>query len=55
MEAYKKQHNGKGPATNDEYLGFLSAHHIALPDLPPGHRYAYDPDKERVTVEKDSN
>ncbi len=56
MEAFKAHHDGKGPATNDEFMGVPPRRsHIGLPDLPAGHRYVYDPAKEQLTVEKDSN
>jgi hypothetical protein len=56
MNFYKVAHGGKGPATHQEFMQhFVPDQHIALLPLPPGHRYVYDPAKERLTVEKDNN
>jgi hypothetical protein len=53
LRAYKFEHDFKGPKTNEEYMEkIIKKNNIRLPDLPPGHRYLYDPKEEQLVVER---
>jgi hypothetical protein len=53
LRAYKFEHDFKGPKTNEEYMKeIIKKNNVRLPDLPPGHRYIYDPKEEQLMVEK---
>jgi hypothetical protein len=44
--------NGK-PKTHEEFMTkIIEANHIQLPELPPGQRYVYDPEKGELMVER---
>lgn len=43
---------GHGPKTHDEFMEqIIKANQIALPQLPPGERYLWDPEKQELLVE----
>lgn len=44
--------NGKGPQTREAFLQLLAEHEIALPELPAGERYVWDPVKQELLVER---
>ncbi len=48
---YKAEHDGKLPATHEEYMEKVAAG-TGLPKLPEGHQYVYDPEKQQLMVEK---
>jgi hypothetical protein len=53
LRAYKFEHDFKGPKTNEEYMKeIIKKNNLRLPELPPGHRYIYDPKEEQLMVEK---
>ena len=53
LRAYKFEHDFKGPKTNEEYMkDIIKKNNIRLPELPPGHRYIYDPKEEQLMVER---
>jgi hypothetical protein len=45
--------NGKKPTTEKEFFEqIIKANQIQLPELPPGHRYVYDPETGQLLVER---
>jgi hypothetical protein len=51
MNLYKAEH-GHAPRTHEEFMEkIVKAGMIRLPELPAGHRYVYDPEKEELLVE----
>ncbi len=43
----------EGPQSHEEFMEkIIKEYHIVLPELPDGHRYVYDPDKEQLLVEQ---
>lgn len=51
MNLYKAEH-GRGPRTHDEFMDkIVKPNGIRLPDLPAGHKYVYDAEKEELMVE----
>lgn len=45
--------NGRKPKTHEEFMEqIIQANQINLPELPPGHRYVYDPQTGELMVEK---
>jgi hypothetical protein len=51
MKLYKAEHE-HAPKTHAEFMkNIIDANHIALPTLPPRHRYVYDPKSEQLMVE----
>ncbi len=51
MNLYKAT-NGRAPNTHEEFMSkIIKANFIQLPQLPPGHKYVYDPKKEDLMVE----
>lgn len=56
MDLFKAEHDGKGPKTHEEFMQkIIKEGDIKLPELPPGHKYLYDPDKEDLMVLKPAN
>lgn len=52
MKLYKAT-NGNAPKTHDEFMQeIIKANNIVLPDLPAGHKYLYDPEREELMVEQ---
>lgn len=52
MNLYKAQH-GRGPKSHEEFMNkIIEPNHIQLPELPEGHRYVYDPEREELMVER---
>ena len=52
MQLYEALY-GRKPKTHEEFLQqIVKANRIALPELPAGHRYIYDPQKGELMVEK---
>jgi hypothetical protein len=53
MKLYKAMNDFKGPKTHEEFMEkIVKANSIKLPELPNGHRYVYDPEKEELMVER---
>jgi hypothetical protein len=53
LQLYKAMNDGKGPASNEEYMEkIIRANNIPLPELPDGQRYVYDPETEELMIEK---
>ena len=53
MNLYKAMNNNKGPATQEEFMEkIIKANRVDLPDLPPGDRYFYDPEKEELFIKQ---
>lgn len=51
MRLYKAT-NGHAPKTHEEFMEkIVNENRIRLPELPPGHRYRYYPDREELMVE----
>lgn len=51
MQLYEAT-NGAPPKTHDEFMKeIIEANDINLPDLPPSHRYVYDPETAELMVE----
>ena len=45
--------NGSYPKSQEEFMSqIIEPNQIKLPELPPGHRYVYDPQKAELMVEK---
>jgi hypothetical protein len=45
--------NGRSPASHEEFMQeIIAANQIKLPELPPGERYVYDPEKKELFVER---
>lgn len=52
MNLYKAEH-GRLPQTHDEFMDkIIKANSIALPELPEGERYVYDPQRGELMVER---
>ncbi len=52
MQLFKAT-NGRAPQSHDEFMReIIQANGIQLPQLPPGHRYVYDPAREELMVEQ---
>ena len=44
---------GRNPETHEEFMEKIVAfNNIKLPELPPGHKYVYDPEKNELMVER---
>jgi hypothetical protein len=53
MNEYKALNDGKGPATHEEFMEQIAKPYgIKLPQLPPGEKYVYDPEREELMVER---
>lgn len=53
LQLYKAENDGKGPATNEIFMEkIIKEQGIKLPELPDGHKYVYDPEKEELMIEK---
>lgn len=51
MRLYKAA-NGSAPKSHEEFMErIIKENNIRLPDLPPGQRYVYFPDREELMVE----
>jgi hypothetical protein len=51
MQLYKAE-KGHAPKTHDEFMNeIIKKGQISLPQLPPGHKYVYDPEQEQLMVE----
>lgn len=45
--------DGKGPKTHEEFMErIIKENSIALPDLPEGHRFRYDPETEELLIDR---
>jgi len=54
MQLFKAT-NGRAPQSHEEFWReIIEANAIRLPQLPPGHRYVYDPAREELMVEQPS-
>ncbi|MGQ9913089.1 MAG: hypothetical protein ACUVQQ_01955 [Thermogutta sp.] len=54
MQLFKAT-NGRAPESHEEFWReIIEANGIKLPQLPPGHRYVYDPAREELLVEQPS-
>jgi hypothetical protein len=52
MQLYEAEH-GQKPKTEDEFMKqVIEANQIRLPQLPPGSKYKYDPEKGELLVER---
>ena len=52
LNLYKASH-GSAPKSHEEFMTqIIQANNIQLPELPPGHRYVYDPEKAELMVER---
>lgn len=52
LQLYKAL-EGNAPKSHDEFMEkIIQANNIALPELPAGHKYVYDPMTETLMVEK---
>lgn len=52
MNLFKAMEN-RAPKSHEEFMEkIIRANHIALPELPEGHRYVYDPKTEELMVEQ---
>lgn len=55
MNLFKAMEN-RAPKSHEEFMEkIVRANHIALPELPEGHRYVYDPKTEELMVESPAN
>ncbi|MDR2170807.1 MAG: hypothetical protein LBP59_11745 [Planctomycetaceae bacterium] len=53
MQMYKANHENKAPATHEEFMEeIIKKEMIKLPQLPPGHKYIYDPADEQLKIAK---
>jgi len=51
MRLYKAT-NGSAPKTHEEFMEkIIKENQVKLPELPPGQRYVYDPNREELMVE----
>jgi hypothetical protein len=52
MQLYEAEH-GRKPKTEEEFMKeIIEAGQIRLPQLPPGSKYKYDPEKGELLVER---
>jgi hypothetical protein len=52
MSLYKAS-EGHAPRTHQEFMDkIIKLNNLKLPELPAGHRYAYDPSTEKLMVER---
>ncbi len=54
IKLYKAEH-GRLPQTHEEFMRKIvnnPQYGIRLPELPPGHRYVWDPKQEKLLVER---
>ena len=54
VKLYKAEH-GRVPQTHEEFMQKIvnnPQYGIRLPELPPGHRYVWDPKQEKLLVER---
>ncbi len=52
LQLFEAEH-GRKPKTHEEFMEkIIQANRINLPELPPGHRYLYDPQAGELMVEK---
>lgn len=52
LKLFKATH-GHGPKSHEDFMAqIIDANQIPLPELPAGHRYVYEPEKEELTVER---
>ncbi len=52
LKIYKAEHEG-APKTHEEFMEkIIEAYQLSLPELPRGHRYLWDPEKEELMVER---
>ena len=54
IKLYKAEH-GRLPQTHEEFMQKIvnnPQYGIRLPELPPGHRYVWDPKQEKLLVER---
>lgn len=48
-----KATEGRGPKSHQEFMDkIVTFNQIQLPELPPGHKYVYDPQSEELMVER---
>ena len=53
MNLYKAANDDKGPESNEAFMkDIIEANMIALPKLPEGHEYFYDPATQKLMVRK---
>jgi hypothetical protein len=53
MKLYKAEHDNKGPKTHEEFMNIIIKENaVALPELPAGEEYFYDPATEALMVRK---
>ncbi len=53
LDLYKAGNNNKGPETHEEFMEkIIKAQMIDLPDLRPGEKYIYDPEKGELFIEQ---
>lgn len=52
MQMYKGEH-GSAPKTHEKFMSkIIEANKVQLPELPPGRKYVYDPEKEELMVQR---
>ena len=52
LDLYKAT-NGVAPTTHEEFMQkIIKENQIELPELPPDHRYVYDPKQEQLMIER---
>ncbi len=52
VQLYKAMH-GRVPETHEQFMKeIVEANYIKLPELPAGHRYVWDPQEEKLMVER---
>lgn len=52
LDLYKAL-NGQVPQTHEDFMrDIIKAYQVKLPELPSGHRYVFDPEKEELMVER---
>jgi hypothetical protein len=53
MQLYEASNDGKAPQSHEEFMQkIVEENQIALPKLPEGHRYVYDPQTKQLMVER---
>lgn len=53
LQLYKALNDFKAPKTHEEFMEkIIKEQKIELPELPPGRKYVYDPEKEQLMVER---
>lgn len=55
LQLYKALNDFKAPKTHEEFMEkIIKDNKIKLPQLPPGRKYVYDPEQEKLMIEREA-